>query len=245
MKDHLLISESFDNTLPMSALNASRHIKPTKELATSNPVIEKRLKSYSDWFFDERDALRYKGHWKNMFQNDNPIDLEIGIGSGWHFSNYCRHHPNRNLIGIDLQYKPLLQSLRRIKTKNINNAIVVRYHGSLLQDLFEKCELSDVFMYFLDPWPKKKHFKNRLIQNCFLKTLSSLQKIGGCIYFKTDHPAYFEWTKNHIENSNYNIDFCTRDLFNSSYYQKNISTQFEDLWVSKGLNIHFLSATNQ
>ncbi len=228
----------------MTALNASRRIQSTKRFATSNIFVDELLKKHTRWFFDEKEALKYRGSWKSVFQNDNPIDLEIGIGSGQHLAKYGQRNPNRNLIGLELQYKPLLQSIRQIRSQNISNAIVIRYHGNLLEDLFAENELSDVFMYFLDPWPKKKHHKNRLIQSDFLKTLSFIQKKEGNIYCKTDHPAYFEWIEHHVQNSNYKATFRTRDLFNSSPYKNNISTQFENLWSSKGLNIHFLSAKN-
>jgi len=229
----------------MSALNASKFMNKTKDLAVPSPIVKELFSTYSAWAIDETDAPQSKGKWCHVFGNAQPIDLEIGIGSGLHFAKYCLKNVNRNLIGLELKYKPLLQSIRRAKNVGTSNGIVIRYHGNLLTQIFAENELSNIFIYFLDPWPKKKHHKNRLVQAEFLKELSYVQRSDSKVYIKTDHPGYFDWIEQHIQDSRYKVIERTRDLFNSPYSHKNIITQFEELWNSKGLNINYLCAENQ
>ena len=117
---------------------------------------------------------------------------------------------------------------------------MIRYHAALVSEMFAPEEIDNAFIYFPDPWPKKRHFKNRLITAEFLNILFALQKPGSFLEIKTDHPGYFEWIMERAPQSRYQIVRQTEDLHKSEWSAENFQTHFEKLWTSKGLPTHMV-----
>ena len=169
---------------------------------------------------------------------------EIGTGNGFHFVHQVQNEPHRNLIGIDLKYKPLAQTLRRL-LKNQGeeevNARVVRFHAKNLGQLFEPQEIDNIYIHFPDPWlGKKARKKNRIIQQNFMEELFQLQKQETFIELKTDSREYFDQMVGVCEGSQYLVREKTYDLHNSEYADGNFVTGFERFFLSKGLPIHYM-----
>ena len=100
-------------------MTTSTHlVKPFK-----NPYIDLALKDYSNWIFTEEQAKSQKGIWRDIFTNTppNPIDLEIGVGNGYFFSHQSKTFAQRNLVGLELKYKPLIQTAKRTLKNNLRN----------------------------------------------------------------------------------------------------------------------------
>lgn len=228
----------------MSALNPSVRLVKSRNLPNPNKYVLMMDDEFSGWVFNEEKAPQNKGQWREKcgLQADAFLDLEIGTGNGYFFTDYCSRNPGRNLLGMELKFKPLIQSIKRSRTAKNVNGWAVRYHAALIDELFSPGELDNVFIYFPDPWPKKKHFKNRLITLEFLFNLYELQKPGSYLEIKTDHPGYFEWIMERLPRSPYKISRSTTDLHNSEWAQDNFMTHFEKLWTSKGLKTHLVRA---
>ena len=123
---------------------------------------------FSRWAFNEERALSLKGQWrKEVFSAETqvPLDLEIGVGNGYHLAHQGSLHPDRYWVGLELKYKPLIQAIRRALKKGCENVCVARYHGRFLSHIFEKNEVDNVYIHFPDPWEKPKQNKHRLIQS--------------------------------------------------------------------------------
>lgn len=190
------------------------------------------------YFFDEQEAYEFKGEWnKRVFKVDEntPLDLEIGTGNGFFFAHHTFQNPDRRLIGIEIKYRCLYQTLRRMQSMDCTNGVGVRVHAAEVEKMFSAGELDNVYIFFPDPWPKRKHHKNRLIQLDFLRAVYDIQKPGSFFEFKTDNPEYFEWTLERLKKSPYKIERLTYDLHNSEWSGENFQTHFEKLWTSKGL----------
>lgn len=197
---------------------------------------------YKEWALTEEEAPKYKGKWREaVFHKDiyAPLDLEIGTGNGTHFAHHCKKFPERSLVGLELKYKPLIQSIRRAYLNGSINGRMVRYHANILPDLFAEGEVDDVYIHFPDPWPKKKHWKNRLIQPEFLNQLYKIMKPGTYLEFKTDSLDYFEWSKPIFEQGPFALAFITHDLHQSEQKEKNFVTQFESIFLRKGQPIYY------
>lgn len=213
---------------------SSENLQSIRE--NTNPYVLKLRKDFSDSVFEEERAQGLKGLWKqNVFQNENPLDIEIGTGNGYYFSHHAFQNPDRNLIGFEIKYKCIYQTIRRAVSLGLTNAKMVRLHANVIDTAFGENEVDNVYIFFPDPWPKKRHFKNRLIQDDFLKSLYTIQKPGSFMEFKTDNPDYFEWSLEKLKNSSYEIKRLTYDLHNSEWAQENFRTHFENLWTQKGL----------
>lgn len=229
---------------PMSALNPSVKLVRSANLPSPNKYVLMMKDDFRDWVYDEERAPLQKGKWRDSLglAQDQALDLEIGTGNGFFFAEYCSKNPERNLLGMELKFKPLIQTIKRSRALENQNGWAVRYHASLIDELFEVGELNNVFIYFPDPWPKKKHFKNRLITLEFLHNLFERQRPGSFLEIKTDHPGYFDWIMERLPKSPYQVTRETRDLHSSEWAIENYSTHFERLWTSKGLKTHMVRA---
>ena len=129
-----------------------------------------------------------------IFGNSQPVYLEIGSGKGEFISEYPLLHPQWNFIGFELQQKRVEISLRKLDiTKHPNVRMATFKIDHEIIRLFPKNSVSGVFIQHPDPWPKRKHFKRRLVQQSFLDALSTILKPGGMIQVSTDHEEYANW----------------------------------------------------
>jgi tRNA (guanine-N7-)-methyltransferase len=196
---------------------------------------------YSAWSYDEERAPGFRGSWREQAFGgklvDTPVDLEIGTGNGLHFAHHAIQNPDRCLIGIELKYKPLIQSIRRVRRAGFENARILRYNAYLLNELFQPGELNDVFIFFPDPWEKIRQHKHRLIQDEFLARLFEIQRPGSRLIFKTDSRDYFEWALTRFQRSAYQVREHTFDLHSSPHAGRNFITQFEQIFIRQGLRI--------
>lgn len=226
----------------MTALNPNRRMVRTSTLPDPNQYVKAMTGEFEDWVFTEEDAPLFKGRWRNSlgYSNETPVDLEIGTGNGYFFGHQASVYKDRVLLGMELKYKPLIQTIKRALHNGATNAYVIRYHANLLNEVFDAGELNNVFVYFPDPWPKKRHWKNRLVQDDFLQMLYVLQRPGSFLEIKTDNEDYFDWINERIPQSPYRVSRLTRDLHMSEWMSENFQTHFEKLWTSKGLKTHLV-----
>jgi len=212
----------------------------TKNIKSPNKYIQALSKDYKDWIFNEEQAPLYKGKWSLVFsqkakQKNLKIDLEIGIGTGIHFSQLCLKNPDRCFIGIELKYKPLIQSIRRARKNKLKNMKGLRYNAKAIEDLFEKEEIDNVYLHFPDPWLKKKsQKKHQLIQADFCKKLYDIQKNSSFLEFKTDSLKYFKASLKYFKQAGYKVETINKDL----YLNKNLAlthemSQFELIFFKK------------
>lgn len=226
----------------MTALNPNRRMVRTSTLPDPNQYVQAMTGRFADWVFTEEEAPLQKGRWREALgcQPTTCVDLEIGTGNGYFFNHRALSQPDRTLLGMELKYKPLIQTIKRALHSGAQNAYVIRYHANLLKDLFASRELNNVFIFFPDPWPKKRHWKNRLVQEDFLSTLHELQAPGSFVEIKTDNAEYFDWILERLPGSPYRVSRSTRDLHSSEWAAENFQTHFEKLWTSKGLKTHLV-----
>lgn len=225
-----------------SATNLRRRINLTATLPRPNQYTEALNGEYAHIAFDEQRVLLNKGQWREkVFQKDSatPLDFEMGTGNGTHFAYRARLHPERLLVGMELKYKPLIQSIRRASLGGARNAAICRFHGFDVAEVFSPAEINDVFIHFPDPWVTPKKPKNRIVNRDFLSTLHKLQRPQSLIDFKTDSEEYFDWALEEIAASPYETIGLTRDLHQSEFSQGNFVTQFESIFLRKGQPIFF------
>lgn len=205
-----------------------------------NPYMEK-LKEYPKYIVYDKEIMNsYKGKWKEYFKNENPIFLEIGSGSGNFAIGMCEKYPDRNHIALELRFKRLYSSARKSKNKNLENVLFLKRLGEEILDFIEKEEISGMYINFPDPWEGNK--KNRIIQMSLFETLDKVLKIGGKLYFKTDHDIYYEDVLNLSKKlKNYKLVYNTSDLHKSEKSENNILTEFEQLFLNKfSKNINYI-----
>ncbi|MDH5761828.1 MAG: tRNA (guanosine(46)-N7)-methyltransferase TrmB [Nitrospinota bacterium] len=129
--------------------------------------------------------------WPGLFQNENPLKLEIGFGNGKFLLDMAIREPESNFIGMDFYHKGIRKVITRMDRLHLKNIRVV--YGNAAEKipiLFKEAELSEVFINFPDPWPKKRHHKRRLIKPDFADTLAHKLEPQGKVRIATDFEIY-------------------------------------------------------
>lgn len=121
------------------------------------------------------------------------IIIEIGPGRGDFLFHLAEKNPDTAVIGIEIKHRRVDKLIRRIETRKLNNVIVMQNDArkALAAD-FKDQTIDEIHIHFPDPWPKRRHEKNRAINREFLHECFSLLKKGGHIFFTTDYRLYAE-----------------------------------------------------
>ena len=170
------------------------------------------------------DANKLKGSWNNVFQNNNPIYLEIGMGKGDFILENAKRYPDINFIGIEKFDSIIALAIKKIP-EGINNLKLIRMDAMNIGDVFDK-EIDRIYLNFSDPWPKPRHEKRRLTSSNFLNLFESVFKNNKEIMMKTDNRHLFEYSLISFNNNDYKIKEISLDL-HSDNCDDNIETEYE------------------
>lgn len=218
-------------------------IAKSRNIPNPHAYVRYLLEDYSAWAFDEERAPTFKGKWREeVFKApaESALDLEIGTGIGYYFHYHALHYPERNLLGLEIRYKPLIQAIRRVLRDGATNARMARYAGQNISDLFEDGELNDVIIHHPEPWSRPRQIKHRLCSRHLFNTLWRLQKPGSKIEFKTDSRMYFLWALEELKHTPYVIERYTEDLHQSEWAaEQPLKTHFEQIFVSQQIPINY------
>ena len=180
-----------------------------------------------------------KGKWHDIFGNDNPLYIEIGIGKGNFIIKNAIENPNVNYIGIEKYDSVLVKAIKKADDE-IPNLKFVRMDALEIDKVFHK-EVDRIYLNFSDPWPKKRHANRRLTSKVFLEKYDNVFKSGKQICQKTDNKELFEFSIVSLNECGYSIKEISLDLHNSEFFD-GITTEYEDRFSLRGNNIYYLKA---
>ena len=181
-----------------------------------------------------------KGRWTEVFCNNNPINIEIGMGKGDFIIEMALNNPNENYIGIEMFDSVIVRAVQKLDKKVINNLKLIRMDANYINDVFDN-EISKIYLNFSDPWPKKRHAKRRLTSHEFLKKYDGVFKGENIIYQKTDNIDLFAFSIESLSTYGYTLKNVTMDLYNNMT-ETNVQTEYEKKFVDKGVKICRLEA---
>jgi tRNA (guanine-N7-)-methyltransferase len=128
-----------------------------------------------------------------MFPSSQPLDVELGSGDGSFLAAYAAAHPERNFIGVERLLGRVRKLDRKAQRAALTNLRILRFEASyVVQWLLPQQTVGAIHIYFPDPWPKRRHWKNRLITEPFTELVRGALEPGGKIYLRTDNAAYYE-----------------------------------------------------
>lgn len=186
------------------------------------------------------DPYTNKGNWNKVFNNDNPIYIEIGIGKGKFIVENAIKYPNINFIGIEKYDSVLVRAIQKSNELELNNLKLVRMDAKRIEEIFDN-EVNRIYLNFSDPWPKDRHYKRRLTSYVFLDKYEHIFKNNKYIIMKTDNIDLFNFSLESLTNHGYNIEFMTNDLHSLNDID-NIMTEYEEKFSNKGIKINKLIA---
>jgi tRNA (guanine-N7-)-methyltransferase len=127
-----------------------------------------------------------------LFSSSQPLEVELGSGDGSFLVNRAKVVPSRNFIGVERLLGRLRKMERKAKRAGLANLRAVRIESSyFLQHLLPLQSLTALHIYFPDPWPKRKHWRHRLINPTFPSSAARALVSGGTVFLRTDDAAYF------------------------------------------------------
>jgi tRNA (guanine-N7-)-methyltransferase len=158
----------------------------------SKPVAPSRI--YRPPSYVERLDL---GH---LFPVSQPLEVELGSGDGSFLAQWATQHPDRNFLGVERLLGRLRKLDRKGRRANLANLRVLRIEASYcLAWLLPRCSVQALHVYFPDPWPKRRHWKNRLVNAEFVAAAAAALALDGAVFFRTDNEDYFNQIRNVFE----------------------------------------------
>ena len=172
------------------------------------------------------------------YQKYFPCELEIGCGKGGFICQMAQRHPDKFYIALEVSSGAIITAMERCIAEGIENVRFININATHIPELFQKGEISKIFLNFSDPWPKARHAKRRLTYRTFLEMYRSILPDDGVIEFKTDNRPLFDFSLEEFEFCQMKMTDLTFDLHNSEYNENNIMTEYERNFSEKGFTIN-------
>ena len=189
-----------------------------------------------------QDPAAYRSIWKDVFNEYSALWLEIGCGKGRFSVETAAQNPECLFIAIKKVPEAIVNAMERAAQEDVKNIRFIHADAAALPVIFAEGELDRIFLNFCDPWPKRRYAKNRLTSPAFIAVYESILSPGGTIHFKTDNPAFFEYSIEQFSArvSSWHITDITFNLHESG--SADIMTDYEERFHSQGIAINRLIA---
>ena len=188
-------------------------------------------------------GFHLKGKWnKEFFGNDNPIVLELGCGKGEYTVALAQKYPDRNYIGIDKKGARMWRGCKTSVEEGMTNVAFIRTRVDFISGFFEKDEVSEIWITFPDPQPRKKQVKKRLTSLRFIDRYKQLLAPNGIIHLKTDNTEMYLFTLSIIKQEGYKLIYQTADLYESGFEGDavEVRTFYEEKFLKEGKAIKYI-----
>lgn len=182
---------------------------------------------------------KHIGKYKEIFKNNNPIRIEIGMGKGDFIIGMAEKYPNINFIGIEKYESVMVRAIEKLENKNIKNLKLIRMDAITIDKVFNK-EIDTIYLNFSDPWPKTRHAKRRLTSDMFLKLYDKIFISTPHIIQKTDNILLFASSIESLSKNGYTLEKVSLDLKNTDI--ENVLTEYETKFMNMGVKINYLDA---
>ena len=203
----------------------------------SNVIQPERKELLSDSFI-------YKGNWNKLyFKNNNPIIVELGCGKGEYTVNLAKSNPSKNYIGIDIKGARFWRGAKTSIDENLENVVFLRTQIELIDFVFGKQEVKEIWLTFPDPQIKYQRRKHRLTNPLFLNLYKNILVDKGMVHLKTDSEFLHGYTLGVLKGLSIKPLFSNHDIYknnNAPAEVINIKTHYEKLFLETKKNISYL-----
>lgn len=204
-----------------------RNVKNAKEIIANNKYVI-------------NEPTEMIGKYKTIFNNNNPLHIEIGMGKGDFIIGMAQKYPNINFIGIEMYESVMVRATQKLdELPDIPNLKLICIDAHQLVNVFVH-EVDTIYLNFSDPWPKTRHAKRRLTSEVLLSIYDSLFIGNPHIIQKTDNIGLFAYSLSSLSKYGYTLERVSLDLANEDI--ENVCTEYEKKFMSLGTNINYLDA---
>ncbi len=188
-----------------------------------------------------KNPSNYKNNWHSVFNNNNKIMLELGMGRGAFIIEMAKKYPNTNFIGLELDKNQTAYALERLVRENIPNLRIICDDAKNIINIFGK-EIDTIYLTFSEPWPKKDDQRKRFTHESYLRLYDRVFKKNKHIILKTDNKILFASSLESLSNYWYTFDKVSLDLHNDERNIPNIMTDFEMQYFKEKRPIYYVDA---
>lgn len=187
-----------------------------------------------------KNPKNYKGKWKDVFKNNNPIMLELGMGRGSFIIQMARKNPNVNYIGLELDINQTAYALSNI-SGNLPNLRIIQADAKDIVEFFGK-EINTIYLTFSEPWPKKQDERKRFTHESYLRIYDRIFRKDKHIVLKTDNKILFSSSLESLSKYWYSFNRVSLDLHNDERKIENVMTDFEKQYFKEHRQIYYVDA---
>jgi tRNA (guanine-N7-)-methyltransferase len=189
------------------------------------------------------DNFSFKGKWHSFFKNTHPIVIELGCGKGEYTIDLAKKNPDKNFIGIDIKGARFWRGAKTALEDNLGNVAFVRTQIELVDFIFDKGEVDEIWITFPDPQIKYKRTKHRMTNHAFLKKYDYILKKDGVINLKTDSEFMHGYTLGLLQGEGHEIVHANHDVYKDYYSPDEVTgtqTFYEKKYLEKGKAITYI-----
>lgn len=200
-----------------------------------NVTGSREMIAESQYVVPEEEMFELPGKWADIFENNNPIHIEIGMGKGQFIHTLAKLNPQINYVGVEKYSTVLLRAVQKMEQEELPNLVFLRMDAEDVDKVFGEGEVDKIYLNFSDPWPKDRHAKRRLPSGAFLARYDKILKKDGRLEFKTDNRDLFDFAVEELEPAGWKADVITYDLHaDEKLMEGNVMTEYEEKFSSMG-----------
>ncbi len=184
-----------------------------------------------------------KGRWSEHFGNSNPIVVELGCGKGEYTIGLARQNSEKNFIGIDIKGARFWRGAKTALEEKLNNVAFLRTQIELIDKLFAKNEVSEIWITFPDPQIKYKRTKHRMTNQVFIEKYRKILVPGGFVHLKTDSEFMHGYTLGLLHGLGLEITYANHDVYKNAGSPEEvlkIQTFYENQYLEIGKPITYI-----
>lgn len=211
--------------------------------------LEERLKNVSEYLIvpnmdipNVKLAIENKKpfNFNQIFNNDNPVELEIGCGKGGFIVEKAQLYPNINFLAVELLENIIVMAAELAKEKGLTNVKFVNSGAEYLPRYIPDNSISNIYLNFSPPFPKDGYEHRRLTCDRFISTYKKFLLTGGCVYQKTDDRPFFDYSFSKFNEHGFEVMEVTQLI--SQQKIENIQTEYEKKFIQLGIKANALIA---
>ncbi|MGY8914065.1 MAG: tRNA (guanosine(46)-N7)-methyltransferase TrmB [Flavobacteriales bacterium] len=217
-------------------MGSKNKLKRFKENESFKNVVQPSREEIEDGTFE------LKGKWASFFGNNNPIILELGCGKGEYTIGLAKQDPEKNFIGVDIKGARFWRGAKTAIQDGLGNVAFLRTQIELIDQIFEKNEVSEIWITFPDPQIKYKRTKHRLTNQMFLEKYKAILKEDGVVNLKTDSEFMHGYTLGLLHGLGLEVVYANHDVYKNEGSPKEvleIQTFYEKQYLGKGKPITY------
>lgn len=205
----------------------------------------RKKKQYKQWVYQHPEKIYLHQSNPDSFEDwlhrnlqDRPLMGELGMGTGDFLVSMAKRHPEKFFIGIEVKADRVMKAFRKSQLHGIANIAFLRT-GIEKLDQYAFPKMEKIFLFFPDPWPKKRHLERRLTQAPYLRQYQNMLAKNAALIFKTDDENLFSSTLEIMEKERWKV----LRLEGNYRTEEDGQTAYERRFIAQGKGIFYLEAS--